>query len=809
MRAHSIVASLLVLAGVAAWSLRTDTASQPSLDAQALEVSAASPAFARGPGAGHRMSSVASLPDRGNLVAFDHATVPRTRSAYTWHAVSVSEEHAIRAIATGTMDITAPDGRAIRLGYVRHVEHADGNWTWVGRPEGAKPGIEAIITFGDKAVFGSIPYGDHPALRLTTEAGRTWMVETDGARVAMLDSAGAHPERPDALLPPASRWRGASGAVAGADVDAQAQDASAITANAAVPAANTVDVLLGYTATFAQRLGGRSQAVTRLTYMVDVANQAYVNSQVSAMLRLVATVQVTYPDATSNENALYELTGLTCTDSGCKDTAIPAALQPLHAARDQYGADLVSLVRNFNDPEQGGCGIAWIIGGEQTRIDATDEYAGMSVVSDTNGTSGASFPDNGYYCRDETLAHELGHNMGSAHDRTTAAGTDDSDKDGNLLDADEYGRYPYSFGYRTNGAGNFFTVMAYREAGSSQVQNRVFSNPQLSICGPAGAQVYPCGVASQADNARSLRDTIPVIATFRVSRASRPVADFNGDGRSDVLWRNLSTGSNVVWRSATSATQQPLTPVASQAWQVADTGDFDGNGAADVLWRNSANGGNVIWRGASAQSQTVLPAVALSWSVAGVGDFDGDGNDDVLWRSASNGANVLWRSANPRMQQALASVVDQSWRVAAVADFDGDGRDDIFWRHARTGGNVLWPAGNSRLQRVLTQVADQNWVIEGAGDFDGDGTMDVLWRNRATGSNTLWKSASPQQSQALTAVVDVHWNVAAIGDYNGDGRSDIFWRHDSSGANAIWRSANSTTQQAAATVADLAWHVSS
>jgi peptidyl-Asp metalloendopeptidase len=802
MRPHLIVASLLALTAVALWSFRADVGSPPAKAMHAQSAGAWS--MARGPAAAPRVSSsVASMPDRGDLVAFDRAVPQRTRSAYTWHAVSVSEEHAIRAIATGAMEITAPDGQSIRLAYVRHVEHPDGNWTWVGRPDGAKPGIEAIITFGEKAVFGSIPYGNHPALRLTTEAGRTWMVETDGARLAMLDSAGARPHLPDAVLPPASRWRLASGSVA----DAEA--ASATTANATVSAANTVDVLLGYTATFAQRLGGRSQAVTRLTHMVDVANQAYANSQVSATLRLVATVQVSYPDATSNESALYELTGLTCTDSGCKTTTIPAALQPLHAARDQYGADLVSLVRNFNDPEQGGCGIAWIVGGEQTRIDATDEYAGMSVISDTNGMGGASFPDNGYYCRDETLAHEFGHNMGSAHDRTTAAGSDDSDNDGNLLDADEYGRYPYSFGYRTNGAGNFFTVMAYREAGSSQVQNRVFSNPQLSICGPVGAQVYPCGVASEADNARSLRDTIPVIATFRISRASRPMADFNGDGRSDVLWRNLSTGSNVAWRSASSATQQSMTPVASQAWQVAGTGDFDGNGAADVLWRNSANGGNVIWRGASAQAQTVLPSVALSWSVAGVGDFDGDGSDDILWRSSSNGANVLWRSANPRMQQALASVVDQSWRAAAVADFDGDGRADIFWRHARTGANVLWPAGNSRLQRVLTQVADQNWGIAGAGDFDGDGTMDVLWRNRATGSNTLWKSASSQQSQALTAVVDVHWNVAAIGDYDGDGRSDLFWRNDSSGANAIWRSANSTTQQAAATVADLAWHVAS
>ena len=30
--------------------------------------------------------------------------------------------------------------------------------------------------------------------------------------------------------------------------------------------------------------------------------------------------------------------------------------------------------------------------------------------------------------------------------------------------------------------------------------------------------------------------------------------DYNGDGRADILWRNSSTGANVIWRSANSAT---------------------------------------------------------------------------------------------------------------------------------------------------------------------------------------------------------------------------------------------------------------
>ena len=49
--------------------------------------------------------------------------------------------------------------------------------------------------------------------------------------------------------------------------------------------------------------------------LVDLTNQAYANSQVNGQIRLVQTVQVNYPDATSNRTALFELTGVTCVPS--------------------------------------------------------------------------------------------------------------------------------------------------------------------------------------------------------------------------------------------------------------------------------------------------------------------------------------------------------------------------------------------------------------------------------------------------------------------------------------------------------------
>lgn len=499
MRIHLLALSLIGLfAGCSAdWHASSrDTASQ-TRPAVAIPDQAQLPASLpqRAPG------GFASLPDRGDLVAYDHSRTPVRTKAYVWHPVEVSEEHAVRAIG-GELVLSAPNGEPIRLRYERHLEHKDGNWTWIGRPLGALPGVEAIITFGEKAVFGTIPYGDRIPLNLTIEKGKAWLMETDGRAVATLDAA--NPKETDALLPPSlrkpmSRSGGSLSSAAAPVAEAVPLDAT-----------TTVDVLLGYTAAFATRLGGQSQAHTRLTFITDVANQSFQNSQIDARVRLVKTVQVSYPDATPNKTALHELTGVACTDSGCEYVGPAVALQPLHTARDQYGADVVSLVRNFNYPENEGCGIAWVIGGGQSSYQASDEYAGMSVVSDSNGTGGGgSFPDDGYVCRTETLAHEIGHNLGSTHDRATARGTDDSNGDGNLLDPEEYGRYPYSFGYKTAaGAGNFFTVMAYGDSGQSGY--RVFSNPAITSCGG-----FACGFADSADNARSLRQTMPIAATFR------------------------------------------------------------------------------------------------------------------------------------------------------------------------------------------------------------------------------------------------------------------------------------------------------
>jgi plastocyanin len=281
--------------------------------------------------------------------------------------------------------------------------------------------------------------------------------------------------------------------------------------------------------------------------------------------------------------------------------------------------------------------------------------------------------------------------------------------------------------------------------------------------------------------------------------------DFNGDGRSDILWRNRSTGANVIWLSANSATTQTVLAV-STAWQVVGSGDYDGDGRADILWRNSSTGSNSIWRSANHLTpQAVTGVTNLAWAVVGSGDYNGDGRADILWRNGSTGANAIWFSANSTTAQTLHTV-PTAWGVVGSGDYNVDGRADVLWRNFSTGSNSIWRSANPLTPQTVTGVTNLAWAVVGSGDYNGDGRADILWRNGSTGADAIWFSANSATAQALRTVPTT-WRVVGSGNYNGDSRADILWRNFSTGSNSIWRSANPLTPQTVTGVTNQAWVV--
>ncbi len=79
---------------------------------------------------------------------------------------------------------------------------------------------------------------------------------------------------------------------------------------------------------------------------------------------------------------------------------------------------------------------------------------------------------------------------------------------------------------------------------------------------------------------------------------------------------------------------QVLDAAPDPSWGIAGIGDFNGDGHSDILWRNTdgplvdwAMNSSTIWN-----SQTV-GQVDSSWSIIDTADFNGDGHTDLLWRN--------------------------------------------------------------------------------------------------------------------------------------------------------------------------------
>jgi Ca2+-binding RTX toxin-like protein len=160
-------------------------------------------------------------------------------------------------------------------------------------------------------------------------------------------------------------------------------------------------------------------------------------------------------------------------------------------------------------------------------------------------------------------------------------------------------------------------------------------------------------------------------------------------------------------------------------------GDFQGDGKADILWRNLGSGHNHVYNSGNVATGGSLATVSdLNWKVVGIGDFDGDGKSDILWRNTVNGDNTIWKSGNSATQQTVGRVADQAWQVVQVGDFQGDGKADIIWRNFGNGQNYIYHSGNAATGGFLGQVPDLNWNV-----IDGLETGDLL--HGGAGNNTL------------------------------------------------------------------------
>ena len=272
------------------------------------------------------------------------------------------------------------------------------------------------------------------------------------------------------------------------------------------------------------------------------------------------------------------------------------------------------------------------------------------------------------------------------------------------------------------------------------------------------------------------------LATSEVSATNQnPVADFDGDGKTDISVFRPSDGYWYISKSSGGFSfakwgQSGDTPV---------PGDYDGDGKTDLAVKRldacfcvfqTAN----TWYILRSSDNTVLTRQfgrnELSLATPMPADYDGDGKTDFAFYDSSDAA------PSPgyfRIEQSSTnSVVIRQWGLnvdkTVPADYDGDGkadlavyRDDSYFGSSQVGIWYILQSSNNAIRIEYFGLATDEVV---PGDYDGDGKADLaVFRP----SNGYWYRISSLDKSINSIQFGISEDKPTPGDYDGDGKTDV------------------------------------
>jgi hypothetical protein len=258
------------------------------------------------------------------------------------------------------------------------------------------------------------------------------------------------------------------------------------------------------------------------------------------------------------------------------------------------------------------------------------------------------------------------------------------------------------------------------------------------------------------------------------------VRDYNGDGYVDLLWRNSATGDAGVWlldalfRDTGSRIGLARVMTARLDWAPTLFGDFDGDGTTDIVWRNDTTGETALWLIVDGdQAQGTIAMTDGQWRATHIADTDGDGKSDLVWRNTLTGETWMWLMNGLTFHAGGALMFDASWQVEHTGDFDGDGRADLVWRNTVTGATAIWLMDGLRMRAGSIVQTRADWKVVLVADLNGDDKDDLVWHNAGTGQSAVYlMDGTTRLDGALLSSSGV---PSAAADFDADGKNDLLF----------------------------------
>ena len=275
-----------------------------------------------------------------------------------------------------------------------------------------------------------------------------------------------------------------------------------------------------------------------------------------------------------------------------------------------------------------------------------------------------------------------------------------------------------------------------------------------------------------------------------VSVGHLAVGDFNGDGKLDVAARAATTVTIYLGRGDGSFVEGTSYATINGAEHLIVT-DIDGDGNADIVI--GLAGLRVYGPGNDSYATTQFlmgrgdGRFAGAQAIAGIqrftlADFNGDGYPDLVAPQASNTRSLALHlgsgTADFAAPSAIATLGFNILQLAA-GDLDGDGKPDV----VAAGSSLVVLRGQGGAAFAVAQsyalpASDGSLASLAVADFNGDGRADVvvtMGGQRATNGGAYVYFANTDGTLKSPVRIDtaVNLGAVAVGDLNGDGRADL------------------------------------